>query len=290
MNTDIKSGHTDEQDSAAAHDSRLPPIVEAHADNDPKAALGHAKNADPDHRKSYRRSWRSASPLTKLQLCLTAIIAAATVLYCLFSGWTLHEIHSGARDTKAVAQAAQTSANAAEQQVKAMQGQLSAMQDQANTLRETLRIGQQSETALVTVGGVTAGELKTGQIPEVTVMFVNTGKTVANNLSIGGGANFSIKIHPLPIPRDATTAQIRASEGSITSLAPQGTLDIVMPYSQPFNEEIIRAYDGKTFKWYIWGVVRYEDILGKKRWTNFCYVHRFGTLQFTACGQHNDAH
>lgn len=104
--------------------------------------------------KSYRRSWRSASPLTKLQLFLTSIITFATVLYCFFSGWTLYEIRSGGEDTHRLAEAAGKSAEAAKEQadavseqVGAMRAQLKVMQDQAETMTRSLQLTDRAVTA-----------------------------------------------------------------------------------------------------------------------------------------------
>src|SRR4051812_39290081 len=110
-----------------SHDQRERPdadsesllIVKADADKKKHAPGRHAN--DPDRKKSYRRSWRGASPLTKLQLGLTAVVAIATVIYALFSGWQLYVIRAGGEDTRKLAEAAQRQANASGQQVKAMQ-------------------------------------------------------------------------------------------------------------------------------------------------------------------------
>jgi hypothetical protein len=131
MNQQNRDGEQDD----STHNSEPSSIVETDADNQKKATRRNARDADPEHKKSFRRSWRSASPLTKVTLFLTGIIAIATVLYMIFAGWQLYEIHSGAEDTHRLAQAAQDSANTTKEQLKAMQGQLNAIQDQASTMR-----------------------------------------------------------------------------------------------------------------------------------------------------------
>ena len=127
-----QSDPQDQRERSDAHSESLP-IVETNADDKKPASRRYA--SDPDHKKSYRRSWRGASPLTKLQLGLTAVVAIATVIYALFSGWQLYVIRAGGEDTRKLAQAAQTQANISGQQVNAMQGQLETMQDQANSAR-----------------------------------------------------------------------------------------------------------------------------------------------------------
>src|SRR5260370_30772261 len=108
MNTEIDNDDSGEKKGAPAGESRSPSIVKAHPDNHAKATRRHAKNADPNHRKSLRRSWRSASPLTQLQIILTTVIAAATVIYAIFPAWQWHDICAGGEVTHTPAEAAPT--------------------------------------------------------------------------------------------------------------------------------------------------------------------------------------
>jgi|GEM_PF-4412640 len=100
----------DERESTP--DSDFASIVKAEADKSKRASK--RKTDDPDHKKSYRRSWRSASPLTKLMIYFTALAAVSTLIYAFFAGWQWYEIHSGGEETRKIAQAARDSADAAE--------------------------------------------------------------------------------------------------------------------------------------------------------------------------------
>jgi hypothetical protein len=93
------------------------------------------QSSDSDHKKSFRRSWRSSGPVAKLTVVCAGIVALATVLYAGFAGWQLREIHKGGEDTHRLAEAAQRQANAASEQVNAMRGQLGTMQEQANSMK-----------------------------------------------------------------------------------------------------------------------------------------------------------
>src|SRR5436305_922007 len=98
---------------------------------------------DPDHKKSFRRSWRSSGPVAKLTVVCTGIVAIATVTYAIFAGWQLYEIRQGGKDTRRLAEAAQRQADATGQQVKAMQAQLDTMRDQASSMKaQTNTLGQ----------------------------------------------------------------------------------------------------------------------------------------------------
>ena len=94
-------------------DSDFASIVKTESDQSKRTAKRKAD--DPDRKKSYRRSWRSASPLTKLMIYFTGLIAVATALYMIFSGWQLYEIRSGGDETRKLAQAARDSADIARQ-------------------------------------------------------------------------------------------------------------------------------------------------------------------------------
>ena len=198
-------------------DSDFASIVETET-NKRKRTAKHKAN-DPDRKKSYRRSWRSASPLTKLTIYLTGIIAVATALYMGFTGWQLHEIRSGGEETRKIAQAARDSADAAQRQTNIAAEQLQAVRDsaqaakhsanaastaveqnkelikaaqvQANTSQvaaraaeETARIAAQSlrvgERAYVTIKHIEMPELTIGPIPNITVTLFNGGRTPAS--------------------------------------------------------------------------------------------------------------
>jgi hypothetical protein len=132
----MKPNHSQDQKDDTGHETDSSNVVKADAGEKKHSPRRDA--SDPNHSKSYRRSWRSASPLTKLQLLLTGVIAIATVLYCGFSGWQLYVIHSGGEDTRKLAQAAKEQANTMQAQLKTMQDQANSMRVQTNTLSESL--------------------------------------------------------------------------------------------------------------------------------------------------------
>jgi hypothetical protein len=62
--------------------------------------------ANTEHHKSLRRSWRAASPITKLEVAFAGVIAAATLAYCIFSGWQLSEMKKATEANTVAARAA----------------------------------------------------------------------------------------------------------------------------------------------------------------------------------------
>ncbi|MEN3325587.1 MAG: hypothetical protein V7638_394 [Acidobacteriota bacterium] len=131
----MNQANPNDKEHSAATQSPTPLVVEAQADNKKNAA--YKKTADPDHKKSYRRSWRSSQPTTKLTIIFTGVMALATALYMIFSGWQLYEIRSGGEETRKLAQAARDSADAAQRQAAIAEGQLQSVRDSAQAAKDS---------------------------------------------------------------------------------------------------------------------------------------------------------
>jgi hypothetical protein len=126
----------------SSHDSDSSSIIEADADEKKHAPRRRARSTDPDHKKSFRRSWRSASPLTQLTLIFVGISAAATALYMGLTGWSLRELRSGGEETRKIAQAARDSADAAQKQADIVAGQTQALKDAAQAAKDSASAAQ----------------------------------------------------------------------------------------------------------------------------------------------------
>jgi hypothetical protein len=126
---------SEEKEDSATTQPQSPVIIEARTDNKKKAT--RQKAGDSDHKKSLRRSWRSSQPTTKLTIIFTGVMALATTLYMIFSGWQLHEIRSGGEETRKLAQAARDSADAAQRQANIAAEQLQAVRDSAQAAKDS---------------------------------------------------------------------------------------------------------------------------------------------------------
>jgi len=131
----MKEESTDSQESDPTPDSDFASVVETETNKGKRASKRKAD--DPDHKKSYRRSWRSASPLTKLMIYFTGITALATLLYMSFTGWQLYEIRSSSDQTRKLAQSARDSADAAQRQAAIAEGQLQSVRDSAQAAKDS---------------------------------------------------------------------------------------------------------------------------------------------------------
>jgi hypothetical protein len=138
----MKEESADSQESDPTPDSDFASVVETETNKGKRASKRKAD--DPDHKKSYRRSWRSASPLTKLMIYFTGMTALATLLYMSFTGWQLYEIRSGSDETRKLAQSARDSADAAQRQANIAAEQLQAVRDSAQAAKDSARAASAS--------------------------------------------------------------------------------------------------------------------------------------------------
>lgn len=70
-------------------------------------------NRRPSKQHALRQKWHAVSINNKLIVIFAGLTAIATILYSGFAGWQLYEIHSGSKDTHALAEAAKSQAEIA---------------------------------------------------------------------------------------------------------------------------------------------------------------------------------
>jgi hypothetical protein len=133
----------------------LPRLIKAYINEqfkESKKSDGHSTN------KNWKRSWRSASPITKATLGLTAAVAIATVAYALIAEFQLSEMRRTNRDTEAaLGNAAKSSQDASEQfqvQLHHFDASLGVNQIQINKMdrlaRATEKAARAAQSASVT--------------------------------------------------------------------------------------------------------------------------------------------
>jgi hypothetical protein len=88
-------------------------------------------------KRTFSQKWRLVSVNNKMVVYFTGVIAMATVLYTLFAGWQLSEIHKGSKDTHDLAVAAGKQADAAKVQSEQAKAQTDKMAEQVEALKKT---------------------------------------------------------------------------------------------------------------------------------------------------------
>jgi hypothetical protein len=143
-----------------------------------------------------------------------------------------------------------------------------------------------AQRAYITVKSISMTKFIVGEPVEVTIIFVNSGNTPAykvNTYSRGG---------PREEPFRFSVAEIK-HEGSQHGTHSKGILaPLGDTTTQVFSSGFPLTDDGlkltKTKPYHAWGVVFYQDIFKRDRWTQFCYVWRPDEGGFHICPECNE--
>lgn len=279
---DNEHGNDDTSDGPA----QLPPIAaEAQRYNQEYAAQSKADKPRAEHRKSFRRSWRAASPLTKLEVVFAGIIATATFAYCCFSGWQLVLLRQQIGLTQVAVQQAKTdNATAIDAQQKIAQNSLAKsqqnFQQSMDSASEQTRLDQRAWVSVTEVTGIPEVEKPW----HVQVLIRNTGKTVAKGVRLQSITEQVVKgKQPDYIPIQAPGAPGVISPGSFA------VNDIAVSKGAAVPQRIYDAYMTKDLRLFVSGTIRYMDIFGVGHVTKFCYFYSVPEKLYFPCNSHNDA-
>lgn len=259
------------------------------------------QSSDPDHKKSFRRRWRSSGPVAKLTLICTGIVAIATVTYAVFAGWQLYEIRQGGKDTRRLAEAAQRQADATSQQANAMQAQLNTMRDQANSMKaqtdtlnkslaetrkaadaavtqaqtsqasaraaeQSANIAAESQRPTLEIAEVAFKPLEVGQIPEASISLKNIGHATARRFNARATIAFAIPSIP-GFTLEERIRTVRAHSPTTISLDLLGGFPIKLDpvATQTIRPEDMELISRKVAIPFLYVAGDYFDSMSKKR-------------------------
>jgi hypothetical protein len=245
----------------------------------------------------------------------------ATVVYSVVAGWTLREIHTGAADTHALAQAADTQAkkmgnmsDAADRIRQAAEGMVTQEQRIADNARTALNASnRQSKTALdatiessrldqrawIGVDQLVPQEFSETKGIRVAIVFLNSGKTPARNVQIAVRYRTSPTPIDGPLPQDIPNLVFHPDR----SIAPQTRYTNFIGYSSAVgavysdnaikgNQDIVSEFPlikDKRLILYYFGILRYDDNSGRHRATQFCFfLADIDTQTLGFCNRFND--
>jgi hypothetical protein len=177
------------------------------------------------------------------------------------------------------------------QTVKAMQGQLDTMRLQERAMRESLdetrRAIRYSEAAYIAITDASLVQFGEG-LPTVCRMFyTNAGNTPAYNVRTYGHINLWER--PM-IPADQDKLKdIAGVECSQHLIAPSGVRDHIVTVQAPLTALLFQQIEEGKLRFYVWGIITYEDIFGRERWTTFCHMQIGPSTALYGCGSNNDA-
>jgi hypothetical protein len=269
-----------------------------------------------EHRKSLRRSWRAASPITKLELVFAGIIATATVLYSMFAGWTLYEIRSSSADTHALAEAASKQAIHT-QAIATAADKISGAADKFSSSAESINketkeaVGNFGRMAKASEGNIAAVQeasrldqrawvnvgLSMPTIADVTkpvettIEVFNSGKTFALKVNFLSSLGVS-KEPPNGVDYYSVLSSLKSNRTSVCVISPGREYPVKLEVAEGGLRTLDKAVT-KDWYVYVWGDIEYYDVFSKTviHRTHFCAMRRISEdrKDLDQCGFHNDA-
>ena len=203
------------------------------------------KSSGDEHPKSLRRSWRAASPINKLTVFFTGVIAAATSVYCIFAGW----------------------------QLRVMSGQLEQMKTGYRPW-----VGLDNEQPALQTGSLTID--KDGTIHAVcSIITRNFGNYPAQNVFVGAELMVTQNMNSV----HERERQLCAEHGPTNAgtLVFPGTNKVAWQWPlQVTKEQMIRnSGGGSQFLAFVVGCIFYSDQFGGLHHTGFVYrLQKPGTI------------
>jgi hypothetical protein len=138
--------------------------------------------------------------------------------------------------------------------------------------------------AWITVKGAELGEIKEGQPITAKIVFRNSGKTPALDVSIYNNINLFGQIVPDPMPYGHY-----AGRASKSVIGPDSDFGNFITKKEILTTQYLQAIANRKANIYVYGRVDYRDIFNCKRSTEYCMVNKVGTLNFDACERNNNA-
>jgi hypothetical protein len=158
--------------------------------------------------------------------------------------------------------------------------------------RESLEI---AERAWVTATQFKfADHPRVGEIPRATIDFTNAGNSPAANVKLIRFMTFTNGLYPQPGPELDRLPEIGSAERLSTGvIGPSGAIHTDIALGRAITEDEFKRIQTGASRLYVFGVLEYNDIFGKARRTEFCFLSPdFGTereLSLAVCSHWNRA-
>ncbi|MGD0022132.1 MAG: hypothetical protein ABSC54_07495 [Smithellaceae bacterium] len=138
--------------------------------------------------------------------------------------------------------------------------------------------------AWVTVKGAELRGIKEGQPITAKLVFHNSGKTPAMEVTIYNNINLFGQTVPDPMPYGSYVGHI-----SKAVIGPDSDFGSFITKKEILTIQDIQAIVHRKANIYVYGRVDYRDIFHCQRYTEYCLVNKVGTLDFDVCEKHNTA-
>ena len=185
-----------------------------------------------------------------------------------------------------------TQSIAARIQAETAQGQLQIMESQEQAMRdaleETRRTVRYSEAAYIAIKDGLLIQFGPNQITVAKLWYTNAGNTPAYNVRLYGHLNLAERFL-VPVEHDKLKEGYDGLEMSQDLVAPNGERTHTIASRGPLTEPLFQEIKAGRFRFYVWGIITYEDIFGRQRWTTFCSMQVGDGTALYGCGSNNDA-
>jgi len=249
---DKKKRDSKKHDTSAEQPPTNPIVAETRGNNQDNNTGKQANSSSDEHQKSLHKSWRAASPINKLTVIFTGVIASATFLYCIFAGM----------------------------QGCVMRGQLSVMGGQLEQMRIGYRpwVGLDTEQPALQTGHLMIDKDKT--IHTVcSIVTRNFGNYPAQN--VFAGAELMVTQNITSVHERERQLCAESPPGNAGTVVFPGTNKVAWQWpSQVTKEQMIRnPGGGSQFQAFVIGCIFYRDQFGELHHTGFTYrLQKPGTI------------
>lgn len=138
--------------------------------------------------------------------------------------------------------------------------------------------------AWITIKGAEIVEIKEGQPITAKIVFRNSGKSPALEVTIYNNINLYGQQVPDPMPYGHYSGR-----GSKSVIGPDSDFGSFITKKEILTMQELQAIRHHKAAIYVYGRVDYRDIFHCQRTTEYCMVNKFGTLNFDACEKNNIA-
>ena len=136
--------------------------------------------------------------------------------------------------------------------------------------------------AFVGVRPLLGPELKIGQVPIFRLMIKNSGQTPAYDVA----HMTTVSVRKFP-PEEEFEASVPDETSTVFNLNPGDEMQIVrLPPRVPINQVDLERLTEGTYRYYIWGQVRYKDAFGKGHTTDFRFMYGGKSLSISELEYH----
>jgi len=208
---------------------------------------------------------------------------AVTVLTGIFIALQWYEMHSGASDTRTLAESAKKQAENTGTQLGIAERQVKATQDQVDAIKRQMRQDQRAWISAASETFGIQGIPVVGQPFVIRTIFKNIGKSAALHLRTCTGADF--------LPKEQISDF--KCPGGIKHFVNSGTMfpgsanfvDLpITPAIQSGDRDKILS---NNWNMWVYGRVEYTDVFGVPHWSNFC-SHLLSGGGYAICDKHTE--